>query len=559
MSNPHRALQIPDVLEIIIDHLNTSDIARLCRTCSVFNGPATERLWRHGTTASFKALTGMWITDYENSDLPGRLTLARNWRRFQMYSEHVRTLDLMNTTLPKREDGERDECEVGDLLAALAVFGRQAPLLPHLRHLSFHAKEPHDLAGVLLFLGPELDHIELIANPPDEENTEKDWAIPIGCLLELAPIRAPRLTELGLGFKISSRHLDALADTLEKMQLTALGAETLVLDRNVFCHLAASKTLKALQIGAITFDKLGTEPVHDDPDLTIDFSCVTPWSFPALKTLQIHESVWVIQGLLDVLRTELDELCLRFYPEELFTDRQLSQICGTIRDHHRGLLKLELCFRDRDPRAPLHWSTFSPLLSCRNMIHFTFNYFSPSTLILADQDMLELSVAWPNLRKLEIDWLRRHGSAFGLAREEDFTLNALAYLAANCRSLRLLVLESFDCTSVPPPPPSLSPCTHPFELRVGRTTNNFDSVKVLAAWLVSIWPKIVVVPLDRWSDEQQHFWGTVSEMAEVVRVMRVIRAEKEREGSGDGKNASSAVLKRQEGWYDTYAIEAMRS
>ena len=76
-----------------------------------------------------------------------------------------------------------------NLLAALAVFGRQCPLLPHLRKLSFYAREPHDLAGAMLFLGPELEHLEIVANPPDDDNPEKDWALPIACMLELVPVR----------------------------------------------------------------------------------------------------------------------------------------------------------------------------------------------------------------------------------------------------------------------------------------------------------------------------------------------------------------------------------
>ncbi|KZO91476.1 hypothetical protein CALVIDRAFT_530775 [Calocera viscosa TUFC12733] len=554
MTTPHRALQIPDVLEIIIDHLNASDLARLCRTCSAFSGPATRRLWKHGTSQSFKALTGMWITDYDSSDLPHRLTLAKNWRRFQIYAQHIQTLDLMNTLPTKREDTDRDECEVGDLLAALAVFGRQAPLLPHLRRLSFYAKEPHDLAGALLFLGPELEHLELVAHPPDEENTEKDWAIPIGCLLELVPVRAPRLAELGLGLKVSSRHVESLADVVQAIELTALGAETIMLDHTIFRHLAASKTLKALQVGAITFDKLGSENVVDDPDMKIDFSFVTPWSFPALKTLHIHESIKVIGDLLGVLRTELDDLCLRFYPEDRFSEYQLATLAAAVRDNHKNVHKLELCFREREKHTSLRWSTFSPLLKCKNLMHFTFNYFSASSLILADHDMLDLALAWPNLRTLEIDWLRRHGVAFGLGREEDFTLAALAHLAANCPHLRLLVLESFDCFNVPPPPTDIPPRKHAFELRVGRTTNNIDRAKVLATWLISIWPKIVVVPLDRWSEEQQMFWGKVGEMAEVVRVMKILQAER----AQDAELAIARTEKVEE-WYENYATVGMRS
>ncbi|KZT51037.1 hypothetical protein CALCODRAFT_488242 [Calocera cornea HHB12733] len=553
MTTPHRALQIPDVLEIIIDHLNTADLASLGRTCSALNGHATRRLWRHGTTRSFKALTGLWIQDYDSSELPNHLTLAKNWRRFQHYGKHIHTLDLMSPPVPKREESDKEECEVGDLLAALAVFGRQAPLLPHLRRLSFYAKEPHDLAGALLFLGPELDHLELVATPPDEENTEKDWAIPIGCLLELVPERAPRLAELGIGIKLSTRHLEAVGDLVQAIQLTALGAETIVLDQTVFRHIALSKTLKALQIGTLTFDKLGSDYLVDDPDLKIDFSLVTSWCFPALKILHMHESIKVIGELLDVLRTDLDELCLRFYPADRFSDYQLSNIANTVRDYHKNVSKLELCFRERDKQTPLHWSTFAPLLQCKHIMHFTFNYFSSSSLILADHDMLDISLAWPNLRTLEIDWLRRHGAAFGLQREEDFTLAALSHLAANCPHLRLLILESFDCFNVPPPPPDLPPRQHAFELRIGRTTNNLDRAKVLATWLISIWPKLVVIPLDRWSEEQQLFWGKVGEMAEVVRVMKIMQAERD-----EGKEVALVKTETAEEWYDKYATVGMR-
>ncbi|KZO93615.1 hypothetical protein CALVIDRAFT_556845 [Calocera viscosa TUFC12733] len=511
----HRALQIPEILQLIFSHLAHDELATLLRTSGFFFFPAASQLWASVDTEALMCLVNLFLATEEvknptavrlpsfpphlqkkmHPELTQQQTSKRNfsiasrWRRFQMFAPLIQTLDL-DLTNGCDEEGLSEELndDYAHLsLTQMATLTRTSALLPGLRSLHYTTLEAEHLNNVLLFLAPSLEELYVKTFHYDDEywgNAEADWALPVGCLLEALPRQCPRLRRLALAAHMprGSIHLSTVLNLVTKLAfLEYFECDFIGLHPALLGALARRSGLQELRVGYYNVDILGEQ---------VAYQIVCHPSFPALRSLHLAANQLIAPVFLKLIPPQLHTLQLDVAAEP-FTDDSLAHLSSAIHAGQPHLRALSLTCRDFDygRDASVSFDLFAPLLQIKSLTQFELKFLSSTPLDLADAHVAAIGGAWPALEVLNLQWHDRLSTGSGgLADESALTLGALAALATRCRRLQRAELTALNIHLVPPPPP-IAPSRATVELRLTHGRVHVQP-ELLAAFLYTLWPRI---------------------------------------------------------------------
>ncbi|KAJ7742295.1 hypothetical protein B0H16DRAFT_1861279 [Mycena metata] len=389
----HRALQIPEMVDLICSQVSPDEVsastralARLARTAKIFLDPALNSLW--SSLCSFLPFLGcmpadLWGLPVQTGDIY-RLNLVRpivpaDWDRPLFYLNRVKRLEA--TLEPEFP------CE--EVFAALCMSLPTEHFFPNLRRL--------------------------------------DWIyMSLSVFPYLRTLLSPRLTRLGL-------HLTTTMPVqhIEKLDITDL-------DEHAFMHLGSLPTFKSLVL----------ENFIDIPSFRYDHSD----GFPALTTLELWPNTLKdgTSCIMSLTPIRLKTLAITVECESTFPE--VAALFRAIADNipHAGLTYLEIEINDsRDddgilPSALPDGAIEHDLLR-RTLCHFGHLTYAelqiPGALEITDVLVLELARAWPDVEQLHLNNHR-------FSTRCSVTLNALRALAEHCPKLTTLGLQ-LDARVIP--------------------------------------------------------------------------------------------------------------
>ncbi|EJT98645.1 hypothetical protein DACRYDRAFT_101721 [Dacryopinax primogenitus] len=489
----HRALQIPEILQLIFSHLAHDDLAILLRTSGFFFFPSASQLWASVDTEALMCLVNLFLDTEEvknpTATSKRHYSIASRMRRFQMYAPLIQTLDL-DLTSGVDEEGESEELndDYAHLsLTAIATLTRTSALLPGLRSLHYTTLEAEHLNNVLLFLAPSLEELYVKTFHCDDQywgNAEADWALPVGCLLEALPRLCPRLRKLSLAAHMprTSIHLSTVISLVTKLAfLECFECDFIGLHPTLLGALARRPALQELRVGYYNVDILGEQVAYQ-------LVCHPP--FPALRSLHLSANQHIAPMFLKLIPPQLHSLTLDIGAEP-FTPEALAYIASMVAAGQPHLRALSLTCRDFDYGADtsVDFDVFAPLLQIKSITQLELSYLAATRLALADTHVAAIGNAWPALEVLNLQWNDRLATGSGgLADESALTLSALAVLTTRCRRLERVELRALNIYHIPPPPP-IAPVQAHVELRLTHGRVHVQP-ELLAAFLYTLWPRI---------------------------------------------------------------------
>ncbi|KAJ7601846.1 hypothetical protein DFH06DRAFT_1116206 [Mycena polygramma] len=420
----HPTLQIPEIVRIIVSHLdpstNASDLASLARTCTIFHGPALDFLWRHQTTITnlVKCMPADLWAIYGTGTRSMRLSRpveTADWDRPFHYSHRIRSLTINHYLQNER---------MSDVYGVLALGIPRDYLLPNLQALSWEPRV-QDFSFIHLFLAPRITSISL----PDFETV-----LHFSLLTPLAR-RFPALTDVRLGERWDSESpaKQSCTSAFVRQLGSVKSLEVITLNLAAITHLGRLPTLETLSLwlSAITpltglldcglFRNLVSVELwcreNEDTKSVTDF--IRTWSSPPLRSFEVE---WGYSPTAEAT----EEFCLA-----------LKEHCS-----HDSLNTLDVKVNSAaDPLNAIPGSMFRPLFCFSNLA--SVSIAAPVGYHLDDAMISELSAAWPRVEELRF----KHG-------QHSTTLLALHALAKHCPKLHTLEM-SLDALSVPIPPPDL--------------------------------------------------------------------------------------------------------
>ncbi|KAJ7666768.1 hypothetical protein DFH06DRAFT_251102 [Mycena polygramma] len=440
----HRALSIPEICEIVCEHLQgpspsldssrRKDFAALARCCQTFRDPALNVLWRKQDTLVhvLKCLpSDLWEETVEGDagaprlGLRGERTpLPEEWDRCSFYARRIRELELHWPT-------RLNKFPSLPMFQMLSEYFPEDFLCPNLKSISWEPEHPL-FPYLRLFLGPKITAVSIstsVFNMPP--------------LFGLA-IRYAELKTL----KLDIISTDALfAHTSSKIVLKLAEIENLTLekiDRAALEHLSRLPSLKSLEL-------LQPEEWDLGPSST---SYVADAPFPALRSLQF--SVTTIEFALQFTNMLSDCHLQEFSMETAFvvTSATNVQLYSALASHisHTALQSLTIADADGEdsmllpPAAVIadcviSGSLLGPLFCFQNL---TSVHLTPSTgFDIDDAAAWDMARAWP-----QITFLRMTTCCTELGHRTSMTLHGLRAFAKHCANLNKLCI-TVDASAVP--------------------------------------------------------------------------------------------------------------
>ncbi|KAJ7183842.1 hypothetical protein C8R46DRAFT_985059 [Mycena filopes] len=310
----HRCLQILETIDSVCDYLDPAigaqpypagrlrDLAMLSRTCTLFEGPAQDHVWRKtglGTLLVACMPSDLWAVDSHASwpwhkKMVTEIDIQRlrrpireaDWNRIQFHAPRVRELSLRASGI-----------SVLDILSALSV---SLPKLrfTNLQRLGWTSSGVEGFHYIRLFIRPTLDSLSFNLTSDSEAS-----------LLPTLPTKCPNLTKLGISSGYRSRCTSELVMALQNPHTITVPS----LDWDALEHLSRQPTLKILNL-----EDLPTAP-------TAPLLLGTA-RFPALHTLSLLDpGILPTARFLDFCRaTPLSTFTASFY--DLVTPAQMHAL-----------------------------------------------------------------------------------------------------------------------------------------------------------------------------------------------------------------------------------------
>ncbi|KAJ6555936.1 hypothetical protein B0H19DRAFT_1151588 [Mycena capillaripes] len=403
----HRSLRILEIVEVICSNLDPmaalvslssrklEDRRTLCalaRTCSLFNGPALDVLWRtqtkfgpflrlmpDGLFAPFRGPRGKRIWHML------RPIMVNDWNRPLVYSPRVRILSL------------DDWVEIVEILPALSLCCPGGFLFPNLQTFNWHHPDK-GLSLTRAFFPSTLKQITILC----EASTTN-----ISLLSTLAT-SCPGLTHVSIAFETPSDHVDTAMSlfvcTLKNLESLTIGRPNMAVAQ----HLAQLPGLTRLVMGPINIES------------ATNFLCSL--AHAPLVTLEVTLATFVPLAATDALFHAVRTACAHNSLKTFFLHNSASTLPPVARE-----------------------SYIITGRSIENLVCFpnirTVSIMAPVGYDLDDATVTKLAAAWPHLQNL---WLET-GSVGG---QPQTTLQSLHAFARHCPELSWLSIE-FDARSIP--------------------------------------------------------------------------------------------------------------
>ncbi|KAG1728906.1 hypothetical protein EDB19DRAFT_1745184 [Suillus lakei] len=406
----HQSLLIDEILSHIVQFVaadgqrdlkrleNTSDLARLARTCRYFMECALDTLWRtqHSLSPLIMCLPkGTWEIHSSNILYLTRPPTESEWARFDVYSRRVKSFSYPKQTKMIRLHED----------ALPFLFADRSPqsLFPSLSSLDYSilSCSSSNFSLIRGFLSPKLT--KLTFTLPRKMCPEGICGV-----LEDLPRKATRLENLTISsfFPVTSFEFNVSTCGLPDLRRFVVSSSIRISAQSML-NIASLRYVQELALN-----------LHSDFDA--DVLCGRADStFPALQRLSLtaydlpQSRSSVITSFLSVIGTSLRSISLRH-------NMQTNTIADT--------------------PFVFYPSMFAPLLACRNLR--TIQVYNLGTLNLDDEFIIAAAKAWSKLEDLRLCSLPWSSIIPSIG------LNALTALSQHCPQLTRVQL-SLDARDIP--------------------------------------------------------------------------------------------------------------
>ncbi|KAJ7171369.1 hypothetical protein C8R46DRAFT_1088249 [Mycena filopes] len=436
----HQALQIPEILSLILGSLHTRPksnsiraLAAAARTCRAFSEPALDILWEEQSTIMhvLDCIPGQVFlrSGFDEGGRNFEVTLTRellpeDWERPLFYARRVKEFTLFDW----------DTCPVEALETLLLCFP-QPCVFPNLRTMGWRSSEPETLPYVRLFLGPRLRTLRL------------GLCQSMGhlSLLPIIAAQCPLLSDLHINFcdeLVSMRH----------------GTSSLV------ARLHRLSTLMVPNLDRVSLEHLGQLPAFNS--LTLFAQGPLPASsrstpsmeplFTALEYLEISVTDETAVGDVLALLASAPIVDLTISFPELTRGRAIAECYASIAKHCSHETLTTICMGETFPppvypnaeqiaRHVVHGAQLLPLFSFKKLKQIGLG--APVGFDVDDATAAQMARSWPAATSISFtstDFVHIPSRA---------TLAGLLPFAEHCPRLTALIL-ALDASVVPKQNPS---------------------------------------------------------------------------------------------------------
>ncbi|KAJ7183854.1 hypothetical protein C8R46DRAFT_1186732 [Mycena filopes] len=433
----HRCLQILEIIDSVCDYLDPAigaqpypvgrlrDLAVLSRTCTLFEGPAQDHVWRKtglGTLLVACMPLDLWAVDQPSGPWHWRAPEMRllrpirdsDWDRIRFHAPRVRHLSCSTIR-------GVSEVSVLDVLPALSLSLPQ-PLFTNLQGLVWQIQDNNGFPYIRLFIASTLKSVSF--------GLASDSA---ASLLPTLATRCPELTHLSVSsFGYEARGISELVVALRNPHTIIVPS----LNWDALEHLSRCQTLRSLDLKLLPTGRMAP---------------MLPGAarFPTLRTLRLTDP-----GILPTTRflhscraTPLATFTVYFH--DLVTAAEMHELfvslsAGVVHDSLAHIVIDNLC-RDSFDIAPDATTHLIPHSELRLLQSFTnlnkLSIATPLGFMLDDAALDSLLPAWPRLASFDLE-------ACFSTRQPSTTLACLQSFARHCPWLKSLSI-ALDTSTVP--------------------------------------------------------------------------------------------------------------
>ncbi|KAI0718170.1 hypothetical protein C8T65DRAFT_639233 [Cerioporus squamosus] len=401
-------------------------LGRSACVCKAFYGHAVRVLWRHldDLLPVLRLLSS--FTEVGENSKSATYMLCENitsteFDRLAHYASFVTTVGVRKSGTPTRRR----------ISAATWVhLGRQASgkaLLPNLRELSWILTST-ECCGLLYIVPPSLTHLT-ISMRSNDDGDQRAQEMAFRTLLSAVFTIAPDISSLSLETGASSRMAISAAPIARLRHLRTLkfGGRTEI-SADSLRPLAALEGLQHLVLGSV-------EDVS--PPVEVEEVVSSQIGFNGLETLAVDLHPTQDHMYRHLSSPHLTELKIRVYP--LTSTSSFHRTCQAWARAFPSLRTIDCGFFrfDRPEREPLA-RVISPLFALPTISSFCLR-LAGGEWTVGDADIRDISMAWPNLATLELDFPVSRAT-----NPEWLGIASLLDLALHCPQLRKLRLPLFN-------------------------------------------------------------------------------------------------------------------
>ncbi|KAG1727475.1 uncharacterized protein EDB91DRAFT_891698 [Suillus paluster] len=493
----HQSLLIDEILSHIIQLIavdgqrdpkrleNTSDLARLARTCRSFMECALDILWRtqHSLSPLIMCLPrGIWEIHSSNILYLTRSPTGSEWTRFDVYSHRVKSFSY-----PKQTNVIRLH---EDALPLLFVERHPQSLFPSLSSLDFSILSCNSSNFPLIrgFLSPKLTNLTFTL---PRKMCPRDVCV----VLEDLPRKATHLENVAISsfFPVTSFKLNVSTHELPYLRRLVV-SNSIRISAESMLNIASLRYVQELALNLqpdFDTDMLRGRTYHTFPalrhlslaayDLPQCTSLVSLISTPRLEELAVSYDAQapssIVNSFLSAIGTSLRSISLRH-------NIQTNTIAGT--------------------PFIFYSSTFTPLLASRNLRIIKFSHLG--TLNLDDEFITAAAKAWSELEELRLCSLPWSSIT------PSISLNSLTALTQDCPKLTHVHL-ALDARDIPELPTGSLGVTGAQFLEVLNVRDSvIEHTEPVAQFLRAIIPNMKALYVeahpelrDRWMQVKAHY------------------------------------------------------
>ncbi|KDQ62051.1 hypothetical protein JAAARDRAFT_203272 [Jaapia argillacea MUCL 33604] len=446
----HNALQIPEILENILENLNRKLLSVVSRTCLVFRDPALDLLWKNHATLGdlIRCMpSDAWkeVLTSTPDTVTSVLTFARplvssDWPRFQLYASRIKCLEV-RPSLYRSGRGFEIEAKV---LLDLSIHRPCSILFPHLQELlwttwavtpKFQLDTFHFID---IFLGPNLRKLNISYGGASETEAKH--------FLSSLRRKAPKLLSLNISnFSKApvSLNMSALARFTE--------LQTLIVPITAPEDVVFISSLPRLHVLDLTLSLSVSREANFRRDLEVNRSRRTS-THPAsvVRSLTVREvgldtfaaimRTWDHHALEAIFVSSLRPSKAAAFQEfvHALTTHCSPSSLTSIRLIDYGVVAVSRArMAEEFTITPM---IFSPILSFTKIRHYEVS--SPFSFAFDNAFVRQLAMAWPEITHLD---LARDDGRSALSQ---VTLEGLTVFPLHCPSLALLGIVLHQASKV---------------------------------------------------------------------------------------------------------------
>ncbi|TDL23874.1 hypothetical protein BD410DRAFT_767699 [Rickenella mellea] len=379
----HRALTIPEVLDIIFSSTDELANARSVSVCKTWSGVALDTLWRD--VSGLRRLFGLLASVNEY----GRFTRpieSSGWSKFNAIAFRVKRLAVDDMDGPKFHE---------TALGKVATMRQTFHLLPNLVQLTLTTKNEDEFWFSVIFLHQNLQ--SLILKIPDK--------VPPKRIFTEVSLRAAKLCTLVLQSSNPIRKYEAdltdMFSTLRNLQTVVMPCYSIT--SSIMASLACLPNLDSLQSEQFT-DRRSEDPADVQPFCPM----LLDGAFPSLTDLSCDSTLCDISSFFMAKFAPANITSLYVQTASIETPSSFSQCLKALFSTCKMLQSLNLCLLIDGSEENLIGNSDSisfkdlcPILDFPCLTSFELAHYR--LLDITDDDVDHLARNWPSLKCLNLN------------------------------------------------------------------------------------------------------------------------------------------------------------